>query len=92
MDSSTGMRYAQSDFGQHEAREDVTESVLTSVDQASVRSTGVSLLRVLTFASIGASIALYLSGRRQDGIFVGLWAPTFEALKASLDRSRERRR
>lgn len=68
------------------ADQDVSSTILRSVDRAGTRAAGVSLLRVLTFASIGASIALYLAGRRQAGIFVGLWAPTFEALKASLDR------
>lgn len=91
MDSPPTTRYPQHGALEHEER-DVTESLIGGVDRAAVRTTGVSLLRMLTFASIGASIALYLSGRRQDGIFVGLWAPTFEALKASLDKERERRR
>ncbi len=28
------------------------------------------------FGSILLSVALYLSGKRETGIFVGLWAPT----------------
>jgi hypothetical protein len=43
----------------------------------------------LTIGSIGASIALFLSGKKMEGIFVGLWAPTFEALKTASDKKRE---
>ena len=30
-----------------------------------------------TLGSIALSLALYLGGRKDAGIFVGLWAPTF---------------
>ncbi len=30
-----------------------------------------------TLGSIALSLVLYLSGRKDAGIFVGLWAPTF---------------
>lgn len=32
------------------------------------------------FGSILASLGLFLSGRRWEGLFVGLWAPTFASL------------
>jgi hypothetical protein len=37
-----------------------------------------------TFLSILISLFLYLSGRREAGIFVGLWAPTVLNLGQSL--------
>jgi hypothetical protein len=45
--------------------------------------------------SILISLALYLTGRREAGIFVGLWAPTIlllgERMAADEDRYRARR-
>lgn len=29
------------------------------------------------FASIGGSLLLHMAGKKEDGIFVGHWAPTF---------------
>ena len=37
-----------------------------------------------TLLSILVSLALYLTGRREAGIFVGLWAPTILNLGQSL--------
>ena len=37
-----------------------------------------------TLLSILISLALYVSGRREAGIFVGLWAPTILNLGQSL--------
>ena len=37
-----------------------------------------------TLISILLSLALYLSGRRETGIFVGLWAPTILDLGQTL--------
>lgn len=68
---------------------DIAESALRKMDRSVKNSTGVSLFHILTIGSIAASIALYLSGKKSLGIFVGLWPPTFEALKAAADR-RER--
>ena len=34
----------------------------------------------LTFGSIGLSLLLYFTGRKDDALFVGLWPPTFLAL------------
>lgn len=48
-----------------------------------------------TVLSILISLALYLTGRREAGIFVGLWAPTIlllgERMAADEDRYRARR-
>lgn len=65
---------------------DAAESLLKTVDESTKQSTGVSLFHILTIGSIGASIALFLSGKKEAGIFVGLWPPTFQALKAVVDK------
>ena len=45
-----------------------------------------------TLLSILVSLSLFLSGRRESGIFVGLWTPTILNLGQSLleDKSAER--
>ncbi len=68
---------------------DTAESMLKAVDKSTQQSTGVSLFHILTLGSIGASIALFLSGKKMAGIFVGLWPPTFQALKAVVDKGKE---
>lgn len=65
---------------------DAAESMLKTVDKSTQKTTGISLFHILTLGSIGASIALYLSGNKKAGIFVGLWPPTFQALKAVVDK------
>lgn len=72
-----------------ELKRDIAESVLNIADKSTKQATGVSLFHILTIGSIGASIALFLSGKKMEGIFVGLWAPTFEALKTASDKKRE---
>lgn len=67
---------------------DAAESMLKTVDKSTQKSTGVSLFHILTISAIGASIALFLSGRKTGGIFVGLWPPTFQALKAVVDKGK----
>ena len=69
------------------AGRDAAESLLKTVDESTKGRAGVSLLHVLTFGSIAASVALYLTGKRQAGIFVGLWPPTFQALKSVIDKN-----
>ena len=64
---------------------------MKTVDESTKSATGVSLFHILTFGSIGASIALYLAGRREAGIFVGLWPPTFQALKSVVDKDMKQR-
>ncbi len=73
-----------------ESKRDIAESVLHKVDKSTIQATGISFFHILTIGSIGASIALFLSGKKLEGIFIGLWAPTFEALKTASDKKRER--
>jgi len=70
---------------------DVAESMLRGIDQSTKESTGVSLFHILTLGAIGASVALFLSGKKEAGIFVGLWPPTFQALKAVTERNRNQK-
>ena len=49
-----------------------------------VLGTGKSIYVGGTLLSIVLSLALYLSGKRETGIFVGLWAPTILDLGQSL--------
>jgi hypothetical protein len=67
-------------------RHDAVESILRRADTSTTNATGTSLFHLLTLGSIGASIALFLAGKRQLGIFIGLWPPTFQALKAVVDK------
>ena len=73
--------------GSEATKTDKAEAVLKTIDNTTVQSTGISLFHILTIGSIGASLALYFSGNRQAGIFVGLWPPTFQALKSVVDKS-----
>jgi phosphotransferase system HPr-like phosphotransfer protein len=60
---------------------DTLESRIRALDNTTKSSTGTSLFHLLALGSIGASIALYLSGKKDLAIFIGLWPPTFEALR-----------
>ncbi|MBA3712952.1 MAG: hypothetical protein H0W76_10960 [Pyrinomonadaceae bacterium] len=71
---------------------DKAESLIRTIDESTKESTGISLFHILTLGSIGASLALFFSGNRQAGIFVGLWPPTFQALKAVADTNKENRK
>lgn len=73
---------------QPQSERDAAESMLKTVDNSTQGSTGISLFHILTLGSIGASIALFLSGNKKAGIFVGLWPPTFQALKAVVDKGK----
>lgn len=72
-----------------EGGKDVVEGALRSVDQSTKTATGVSLFHILTLASIGGSLALFFAGKKSAAIFVGLWPPTFQALKAVADTNKE---
>ncbi len=65
---------------------DVAESVLRSIDRVTTRTARVSIFHMLSLASLGASIALWFSGKKLSAIFVGLWPPTFEALKSAAEK------
>lgn len=86
--SFTGTKTATSENGdlQATAKRDAAESMLKTVDKSTQKVTGISLFHILTLGSIGASIALFFSGKQKAGIFVGLWPPTFQALKAVVDK------
>ena len=71
-------------------RTDKAEEILRTVDSSTKSSTGMSLFHILTLGSIGASLALFLSGKKEAGIFVGLWPPTFQALKSVVDKMEQR--
>jgi hypothetical protein len=75
--SSTQARMAQ------ESTPDVVERTARSIDQTVKKGTGLSLFHILTLGSIGASIALFVAGKKNLAIFIGLWPPTFQALKAA---------
>jgi patatin-like phospholipase/acyl hydrolase len=70
----------------NQGQADVAESMLRTIDKSTQQSTGISLFHILTLGSIGASIALFLAGKKEAGIFVGLWPPTFQALKAVTEK------
>jgi hypothetical protein len=65
---------------------DMAEAIIQSVDRTTTKATRVSIFHLLAIASIGASIALFLKGKKMEAIFVGLWPPTFEALKSAAER------
>ncbi|MCA1632122.1 MAG: hypothetical protein LC802_00030 [Acidobacteria bacterium] len=69
---------------------DVVETALVSVDESTKSATGVSLFHILTLASIGGSLALFFAGKKSAAIFVGLWPPTFQALKSVADTNKNK--
>jgi hypothetical protein len=71
---------------------DVVESVARDIDVTTKKATGISLFHLLTLGSIGASIALFVAGKKDAAIFVGLWPPTFQALKAVADTNKENKK
>jgi hypothetical protein len=73
-------------------QKDVVESTLRTVDESTKTATGVSLFHILTLASIGGSLALFFAGKKSAAIFVGLWPPTFQALKSVADTNKENRK
>ncbi|HEV2762993.1 MAG TPA: hypothetical protein VGV38_08365 [Pyrinomonadaceae bacterium] len=71
---------------------DVVESTLRTIDKSTKQAAGVSLFHILTLASIGGSLALFFAGKKSAAIFVGLWPPTFQALKSVADTNKEERK
>lgn len=69
---------------------DAAESMIRKVDESTKSATGISLFHMLTLASIGGSLALYFAGKRSAAIFVGLWPPTFQALKSVADTNKDK--
>jgi hypothetical protein len=66
--------------------DDRAESALRSLDEGIKDKSGISLFHLLTAASIVGSLLLFFSGRRTEAIFVGLWPPTFQALKSATEK------
>ena len=62
---------------------DVAESMLHKLDEGISAKSRISPFHILTAASIVASIFLFARGRKLEAIFVGLWPPTFQALKSA---------
>jgi hypothetical protein len=90
--ATAAINQAETNLGNQGAdggQKDVAESVLRTIDRSTKGATGISLFHILTLGSIGASIALFLSGKKQAGIFIGLWPPTFQALKSVADTNKE---
>ena len=70
----------------HFAEKDRAESLLRNIDEKATDTTGTSLFHILTLVSILGSIFLFMSGRKMEAIFVGLWPPTFQALKSAAEK------
>lgn len=87
--SGTKSETGENGGSQAPAKRDAAESLLKTVDNSTQKATGVSFFHIVTLGAIGASIALFLSGKQKAGIFVGLWPPTFQALKAVVDKGNE---
>lgn len=64
------------------ANQDLVERTKERVENFSRERTGVSALHAATLLSIGLSIGLYLAGKKELAIFIGLWPPTFQALRS----------
>lgn len=65
------------------AERDIAEALLHKADAGVKSTSGISMFHILTFASIVGSVVLFLRGNKLGAIFVGLWPPTFQALKAA---------
>lgn len=64
---------------------DRAERMIADMDRSATQVTGISVFHILTLLSIVGSLALFFSGRRMEAIFVGLWPPTFQALKSAAE-------
>jgi hypothetical protein len=68
---------------EEKAETDIAEALLQKAEEKVKSTSGVSLFHILTVASIATSIILFLRGNKLGAIFVGLWPPTFAALKSA---------
>lgn len=62
---------------------DMVESTARQFDEQSKQLTGASATHWLTLASIGASVACFIAGKRDWALFFGLWPPTIQALRTN---------
>jgi hypothetical protein len=74
-----------------ENRPDFIDNTVHTMDAPVKRATNVSLWNGLAMASIGASLTLFLAGKKDWAVFVGLWPPTFLALKAAAEKNHPQR-
>lgn len=63
---------------------DKAEAFGKTVNKIGRAKTGMATIHWLTLASIGASVGLFIAGKKNLALLVGLWPPTFQALKASM--------
>ena len=64
---------------------DRAETIIRDMDRSATQMTGTSIFHILTILSIVGSLVLFFSGKRTEAIFVGLWPPTFQALKSAAE-------
>lgn len=65
--------------------DDKLEAAIRSFDDPIKRNAGASAFHYLALGSIGASIYFFCTGRKDLALFIGLWPPTFLALKAAAE-------
>jgi hypothetical protein len=86
-EGSMTQTYTQSEPGaSSQIGPDFAARTVGRVEKTVQKSTGASLLHLLAGASIVGSIALFIAGRKAEAIFVGLWPPTFLALRTAVER------
>ncbi len=88
--ATTTATQAQTNTATGSGQTDMAESMIRTMDESTKEATGISLFHILTLGSIGASLALFFAGKKQAGIFVGLWPPTFQALKSVADTNKKK--
>lgn len=65
------------------------KSAVRGANKQAKHQTGLSVFNWLTIGSIAASVGLFIAGKKELAIFVGLWPPTFQALKSANQREVE---
>jgi hypothetical protein len=73
---------------EEKAERDIAESLLHKIDEGVKSTSGTSMFHILTAASIIGSVLLFLRGHKLAAIFVGLWPPTFQALKSASQKKK----
>jgi hypothetical protein len=70
------MNKPQSAFGRQEAKEHSEGIVARTIEQQTAKIPSDVFLWA-AFASVGGSLFLQMSGKKEASLFVGQWAPTF---------------
>lgn len=60
---------------------DVVEGRVRTAERRTREATGMGLFHWLTIGTAAASLTLYLLGKKNLAIFVGLWPPTIQSLR-----------